>query len=358
MSTYEWATWLKQAITADPVLAPRLIEIAGWQTRGRPPSSFSFFPSGIIDHHTACFCRIGHDPQTCINGILAGNASAPGPISQLLVTATPPGTKWTGNNLDPRIILIAAGRSNHAGTGTYRWGAPGGNGGSIGIEGCGPFANWPDGLVDIRERLTAAIVRNRLTWTAENVDTHYGYATPRGRKIDPSGAWVPQPQLGLTDPWHPDIWRARIANRLNATPPPPPPTPPATIGAPLKYLPLARATRVLDTREPGDGAAGGNNNRPIAGGQKVFVHAYRAAMPPTGVKAVAVNVTAVQADLPGYLTVYPFEPRPNASAVNYPAGGTVAGFTIVPISGYGTFEVFTSATAHIIADVVGFYVDA
>lgn len=351
--TYEWARWLKPAIEADPVLKPRLIEISGWESRGRPPSQYSFFPSGVIDHHTACFCRIGHDPQSCINGILSGNSSAPGPISQLLVTLTPPGVKWNGSNLDPRIILIAAGRSNHAGTGTYRWGAPGGNGSSIGIEGCGPLEFWPPLLVEIRERLTAALLRNR-NWTAEQSDTHYGYATPKGRKIDPSGAWEPQPELGLLHPWHPDILRGRVAARLVQ----PPPTPPrATFGEKMQYQQLTGEGRVLDTRNPGNSDKGGNNGQKVAAGSEITVHAYRLGLP-EGTKAVAINITAANPEQAGFLSAWPSGTRPNMSCCNYGADPNVAvaGFTIVNLSGYGTFQVFSAGKAHVIVDIVGAFV--
>lgn len=224
--TYEFATWMLPALRADPLVAPRVVEVAGWQTRGRPPAQFSFAPSGIIEHHTACFAKDGHDPQTCLNGILNGHSGVPGPISQLLISWTPLGTKWNGRNVDPRVILVAAGRANHAGTGTYRWGAPSGNGSSLGIECCGPVQGWPDQIIEFRERVTAALLRHR-GWTADRVMTHWEYGTPRGRKIDPSGGYIWEPKLTVNQPWNPDAWRLRLIYRLmNPPTPPTPPTPP------------------------------------------------------------------------------------------------------------------------------------
>jgi hypothetical protein len=212
--TYVWATWLADALRADPVVAPRVVEVQGWKTRGRPPSEFSFAPSGLVEHHTGCFARIGHDPQSCLNGLLAGNSSVPAPIAQLLVTWTPLGTRWDGSNVDPRVIVVAAGRANHAGPGVYPWGAPSGNGSSIGIEACGP-SSWPDAVIEFRERVTAALVRSRRHewWDENRVTTHHEYART-GRKIDPSGAWNGQPALPLTAPWSAVAWRNRIAERL------------------------------------------------------------------------------------------------------------------------------------------------
>jgi hypothetical protein len=219
--SYYWATWLAEALGADPWLAPRIIERGGWQTFGRPPADFSFNPSGFVSHHTACMARTNHDPQGCINGIVAGNSSAPGPIAQLLGTWTPPGTRWNGSNADPRIVVIAAGRANHAGDGVYPWGAPSGNGSSIGIEWCGPpdtgAGPWPDVVVECYERVAAALLRH-CGWTTRQLTTHWEYGTPRGRKIDPSGPYVGQPTLASLTPWDPATWRARIDARLATDP--------------------------------------------------------------------------------------------------------------------------------------------
>ena len=213
-SNYHWATWLADALRADPVLAPRVVEVDGWRTRGRPPADFSFLPSGVIDHHTACMCNVGHDPSSCVRSIMAGNSSAPGPIAQLLTSFTPAGVRWDGRNADPRVFVIAAGRCNHAGAGVYRWGAPEGNGSSIGHEVCGPpEGGWPDIVIEVRARVSAAILR-RNGWPFDNVDTHNGYARPLGRKIDPSGAWRGQPNLGRLAPWNADLWRTTVAGYL------------------------------------------------------------------------------------------------------------------------------------------------
>jgi hypothetical protein len=226
-SNYYWCRWLEDALRADSFVSDRLIVWPGWETRGRPPTSFSFLPTGQVCHHTACMLRIGHDPTNCANSIIAGRADAPGPISQLLGTFTPPGTRWNGANADPHILLLAAGRANHAGTGIYPWGAPGGNGGSIGWEWCGPPVDgWPDIVTELYERGVAAVCR-RNGWSARQVTTHHEYATPPGRKIDPSSRTTDEPGLGLLTPWSARKLRDRIANRLS--PPPssdPLPSPP------------------------------------------------------------------------------------------------------------------------------------
>lgn len=217
--SYYWATWLPAALSKDPFVAERMVLMPGWDTRGRPPSQFSFLPTGVVEHHTACMIRTGHDPQNCVNAIIAGRSDAPGPISQLCGTFTPFGVKWNGSNPDPRIGVIAAGRANHAGAGTYPWGAPEGNGASLGIEWCGPpDSGWPDIVIELRERVTAAILRHN-GWGVHQVVTHNGYAPTR--KIDPSGRYNAQPALGTLSPWNVAVWQGRLQARLAPAPTPP-----------------------------------------------------------------------------------------------------------------------------------------
>jgi len=218
LGTYQWQRDLADVLRADPFLRPRVIERDGWRDRGRPPAQFTFAPSGLIEHHTACGVAVGHDPATCTAGIIAGVNGTPGPISQLHGTWTPPGVPWRGNNADPRIIITAAGRANHAGDGLYPWGAPAGNGSALGIEWCGPPAvgEWPPIVVKLRQHVTAAILRARR-WDAGRVVTHHSYAEPRrpGAKIDPSGPWSRQPTLPRLTPWSVATWRTTITPLLD-----------------------------------------------------------------------------------------------------------------------------------------------
>lgn len=164
----------------------------------------------------------------------------------------------------------------------------------------------------------------------------------------------------LSEPWH---WRYYTGDdlpeavlRYEGVIPPPNPTPPiTTFGVEMNYRQNEGEGRVLDTRLPGDSSEGGNNAKKVIGGQKVTVHAHRLGLP-AETKAVAINITAADAEGPGFLTAWASGNRPNISCVNYP-GGTVTGFTNVGLSGYGTFEVYTLAKCHIIVDVVGIYVE-
>lgn len=240
---YYWATWLYNALASDPFVKPRIVQTKSWETRGRPPSQFSFMPSGVLDHHTACMCKVGHRPDNCLSPIINGHSGVPGPISQLLGTMTPLGVAWTGTNPDPRIIIVGAGRANHAGTGTWPWGAPGGNGSAIGIEWCGPpSTQWPDVVVELRARVTAAILRHN-GWPISRSTIHWEYATPQGRKIDPSGRWKREPSLGQISHWNPSLWRTEIASYLSLAPTKPPPT---TTPLPLPPRPASGTTEGME----------------------------------------------------------------------------------------------------------------
>lgn len=216
--TYIPATWLAIALASDPVVAPRVVECSGWEKFGRPPSVGEFDPRGVLEHHTACLLPVGHDPATCLRVIQQGNTEAPGPISQLLITATPTGVRWDGHTVDPRVYVVAAGRANHAGSCIYPWTSATGvrdNAGAIGIECCGPPTRWPDFLVEFRARVTACLLRTP-GWAADRVSTHHESAVnPPGRKIDPSGAWRGEPDLTQTTPWSASRWRQLVAQYLN-----------------------------------------------------------------------------------------------------------------------------------------------
>jgi hypothetical protein len=334
--TYQWAGWLRDSLRADPILAPKVVEVPGWETRGRPPSEFSFFPSGQLAHHTACMIRNGHDPQSCVNVIASGHSGTPGPISQGLITWTKPGTRWNGSNLDPHVVLIAAGRANHAGAGIYPWGAPSGNGSSIGWECCGPPADgWPRAMVDFYDRVLAAVARNRM-WSVDQITTHWEYGTPRGRKIDPSGAYHQQPNLRQTDPWSPALQRGRVADLLTSKGP--------------RMFPIT-PTRLIDTR-PGQPAGLTNPFKGVLPAPTTLTLAAPPAVPASAT-GLFVSATSVDPLEPGFVTVWPSGSRPNASFMN-PRSGVSWGSTFVGLAQNRTFQVHISGGGHLIVDVWGY----
>lgn len=107
-------------------------------------------------------------------------------------------------------------------------------------------------------------------------------------------------------------------------------------------------TRMTDSRSgpiPGSGAV-----VPVAPGG-------RGGVPSTGVEAVAMNLTATQTTGAGYLTAYPSgTTRPLTSNLNMErAKQTIANAALTKVGGDGTLKVYVSASAHVLADVAGYF---
>lgn len=138
----------------------KVVELDGWRTRGR-----TFVPKGIVWHHTATSVKAS---DSNVDRLLRdGRPDLAGPLSQL------------GLRRDGTFVVVAAGRANHNGYGT--WGND-----SIGIEAYndGVGEPWPLAQVDAYVRGTAAICRF-LGWGADRVKAHR--ETDPRRKIDPAG---------------------------------------------------------------------------------------------------------------------------------------------------------------------------
>lgn len=223
--TYRWLSDLDQALTRAGV---PFVEVgrnsldptgaADWRTRGRPTSTGQFDTSGVLCHHTAS--PAGTSDQAELNVILRGNSEAPGPISQLLI-----GRSTT-------VYLVAAGRANHAGTGSAPWfngGACGDmNARLIGIEVAnnGVGERWSDALCAVYGRVTAALC-GWYGWSTDRVLLHATITRPCpvGNKIDPAGPWTNQPTL-TSQTWDLDTWRAFVSTFTDESPVPPQPSPP------------------------------------------------------------------------------------------------------------------------------------
>jgi hypothetical protein len=79
-------------------------------------------------------------------------------------------------------------------------------------------------------------------------------------------------------------------------------------------------------------------------------------LPPTGIDAVAVNITAVDPAADGFLTAWPAQtPRPDASSINYARGRTVANLVTVAVGPDGGLDLAASTATDVILDVVGWY---
>ncbi len=79
---------------------------------------------------------------------------------------------------------------------------------------------------------------------------------------------------------------------------------------------------------------------------------------PDSATAVTINVAAVRASQPGYVTVYPCgEERPLASSVNYRGNDVISNSVVAPIGEDGKVCIYTLRETDLIADVTGFVQD-
>lgn len=73
-----------------------------------------------------------------------------------------------------------------------------------------------------------------------------------------------------------------------------------------------------------------------------------------GTEAVMLNVTAVQPQAAGHITVYPCDAaRPTASSLNYTPGTAVANAVLSKLDAQGRVCLYTFATTHVVVDVTG-----
>ena len=122
------------------------------------------------------------------------------------------------------------------------------------------------------------------------------------------------------------------------------------------YAPVVPA-RFVETRAGGSTVDGAMNGIGVRGGGTVTaVQVAGRAGVPGDASAVVLNVTAVDAQAPGFVAVFPCGvDRPNGSNVNYVAGSTVANSVIAKIGSNGQVCVFTYATTDLLVDVNGYF---
>ncbi|HWG72943.1 MAG TPA: hypothetical protein VG184_02685, partial [Acidimicrobiales bacterium] len=121
-----------------------------------------------------------------------------------------------------------------------------------------------------------------------------------------------------------------------------------------RYNALSPA-RISDTRA-GSGEPNAGQTLGPAGTIAVQVDGA-GAVPPSGVSAVVLNVTATDTTASGFLTAYPDgTTRPLASNLNFTAGQTVPNRVIVPVGTDGKIDLYNHAgTTDAVVDVSGWY---
>lgn len=156
-----------------------VVEVGGWEDRGRP---YDVDYQGMLDHHTATSARNLSDYPS-LGIVRDGRSDLPGPLSQLGLGRS--GSVW----------MIAAGYSNHAGSGG--WQGLAGNWSVIGIE-CendGIGQPWTAGQVK-NLPIVNAVVAHVFGFGPEMVCRHAEWST--SGKIDTatspfnSGSWLRQ----------------------------------------------------------------------------------------------------------------------------------------------------------------------
>lgn len=196
-------TWLPEVLIEAGL---KVALVPGWETRGRDIAH----TLGVMCHHTVG-SKTGNMPtlNLLING-RGGDKPVPGPLAQL------------GLGRDGTYFVVASGRANHAGKGSFRGVVDRGNETFIGIEAENTGLSndpWPDVQLDAYRRGVAAILKHLGQGEAFCIG-HKEYA-PR-RKPDPS--------------FDMNAFRASVAAILSgAAPAPvliPPVEPPPTPGAP------------------------------------------------------------------------------------------------------------------------------
>lgn len=142
--------------------------VDGWESRGRPGG---FAPKGVVCHHTA---TKSHDKDYPSLGIVRdGRADLPGPLAQFGIG------RHTGT-----VIVIAAGRANHAGPGGFK-GLSGNNSvWGIEAENDGVGEKWGPEILGSYVALCAALARH-TGFGADMVIAHREWST-KG-KVDPTG---------------------------------------------------------------------------------------------------------------------------------------------------------------------------
>ena len=175
----------------------KVAETDGWTGRGHGDMSAL---RGVMLHHTGTRAP-GNMPTLAL--LTGGRPDLPGPLAQL------------GLGRDGTFYVIAAGRANHAGIGSWEE-VTTGNAGFIGIQtenAGGPGDRWPDVQRDAARRGVAAILR-RIGAEPGMCCGHREYAVPRGSRSDPRldmaafrdevadvmrGAAVVRPQIPAVD---------------------------------------------------------------------------------------------------------------------------------------------------------------
>lgn len=288
------------------------------------------------------------DMQVLSDQTNAPAVSLPNPTlttTRLLVVSPPPSTPPPTTPAAPTGLSATAG--NASATISF---TPGSNGGSA-------ITNYQYSLNSgAWASLSPADAASPVTITGLANGTTYDV---RLRAVNVVGPGAASASVSVTVPPLPIVYIPPIILLPPITYVPPPYTPPpSTPPPPTSPLPSSSSssasvspimtvdpTRVYDSRStPGGRPAGSVTEVAVTGRAGV----------PSDAEGVVLNVTAVNARAPGYLTVFPCGAAlPDASNLNYAAGQTIPNSVIAKVGAGGKVCVFTSAKADLLVDVNG-----
>ncbi len=127
---------------------------------------------------------------------------------------------------------------------------------------------------------------------------------------------------------------------------------------PSRYVPLGSPARLLDTR-PGSTIGPAVLIGDLWKGEIIQLPVTSTfGIPATGITAVAVNLTLVDADQPGYGQALPTFATAVGAHSNFnldQAGQTRPNFAIVPVGQNGTISIYTNTGGNLLVDVFGYF---
>lgn len=161
-------TYLTDLATACRKSGLRVVEVAGWQTRGHGGMTAA---RGVVCHWTATpDTTYPLESYPSMGIVTNGRSDLPGPLANL------------GLGRDGTVFVIAAGLAYHAGTGYWSGVGSNGNANMIGIEAEeGGDGDWTAAMLAAYPRLCAAL-RLHYRFAVGNVIGHHEWAP--GRKVD------------------------------------------------------------------------------------------------------------------------------------------------------------------------------
>lgn len=227
--------YLTDLADACRVAGLTVVELPGWQTRGRPADTGGFAPKGVLCHHTG---SLGDGRRQADSMALVGRSDLPPPLCQLAL------------DRQGVVYVCAAGRSNHAGQAKARGslGAGDGNELYIGIEAMNSGTEgWSFVQYDAYITLCAALCL-RYGFAPQNVRAH--------RETSVTGKWDPGDPDGISVDGERvmdmDEFRMHVAAVMSELRRTPKSTKPPTRGRVADRLDAILTRRIQAARDAGD----------------------------------------------------------------------------------------------------------